>query len=101
MNVKINMKMKAPFILFSLFVILTVVFSCATFISPLKVSYENHSTTLSLDICCEECLAQAERDPSGYDISIKPCAQYELSKGCEKYFENKNLLVGECSAVKV
>ncbi|MBI2666232.1 hypothetical protein HYX13_01330 [Candidatus Woesearchaeota archaeon] len=46
--------------------------------------------------CCEECLAQAERDPSGYDISIKPCRQYELSEECGNFFRKESVLVGEC-----
>ena len=29
--------------------------------------------------CCQECLDYANKDPSGYDISIKPCSAYGLS----------------------
>jgi len=29
--------------------------------------------------CCQECLEFANKDPSGYDISIKPCSAYGLS----------------------
>jgi hypothetical protein len=37
--------------------------------------------------CCQECLDKANQDPSGYDISIKQCSEYDLK--CEKS-------VGEC-----
>jgi len=37
--------------------------------------------------CCQECLEKANQDPSGYDISIKPCSEYGLA--CENS-------VGEC-----
>ncbi len=46
--------------------------------------------------CCQECLAATQRDPSGYDISIKPCVQYELSQKCQEYFAQENLLVKDC-----
>lgn len=37
--------------------------------------------------CCQQCLEYANQDPSGYDISIKPCSEYGLD--CDKS-------VGEC-----
>jgi len=49
--------------------------------------------------CCQECLDAASQDPSGYDISIKECSQYELSERCVTYFEQDGGRVGECREV--
>ncbi len=46
--------------------------------------------------CCQQCLTAASQDPSGYDISIKECAGYDLSEGCTLYFEQNEESVGEC-----
>jgi len=46
--------------------------------------------------CCEECLEQSQQDPSGYDITIKECAEYRLSAECQDFFKEKPLRVGQC-----
>jgi len=48
----------------------------------------NSASNDSLPSCCQECLEYANQDPSGYDISIKPCSEYGLD--CK-------VSVGECS----
>ena len=50
-------------------------------------------------LCCQECLYAANRDPSGYDISIKPCSEYELSSSCAAYFRDTSVLVMDCLEV--
>ncbi len=71
------------FILFSL--ILLFVASCAI--------------TSEKNTCCQQCLDAASQDPSGYDIAIKECASYDLSKDCANYFEKNEMTVGECREI--
>ena len=52
-------------------------------------------TNLEL-VCCQECLAQSQQDPSGYDISIKECSQYQVSEECQEFFAEKSIRVGQC-----
>ena len=46
--------------------------------------------------CCQECLQQSQQDASGYDITIKECADYTLSIECQEFFIEKPLRVGQC-----
>gem|GEM_PF-5386607 len=46
--------------------------------------------------CCSECESAANRDPSGFDISVKACNEYNLSTACKDYFVRNPRRVGEC-----
>lgn len=92
---KIEAFVKTGFLALFLVLLTSLIFlsSCTSYPpSPSESNFEADA----LKICCEECVNQAERDPSGYDISIKPCGEYELSESCERFFEKENSLVGEC-----
>jgi len=57
------------------------------------------------DRCCTQCAAASNKDPSGYDISIKPCDNYEgtvvndlvmVDSECIAWFQEHPMTVADC-----
>ncbi|MBI2665856.1 hypothetical protein HYX12_04510 [Candidatus Woesearchaeota archaeon] len=88
---------RRSYVLFISLALLSIVLvGCKNISGTDELSFSTSEAGNSLSSCCQECLQQANRDPSGYDISIKPCSEYQLSEKCELLFETENRLVVEC-----